>query len=42
MTILGLPIETWIIVGGLYFLAAFLPCAITLLLKHRERKGIDE
>lgn len=36
--LLGLPLETWIIVGGLYVLAAFLPTIIALILGHREAK----
>ncbi|HML38260.1 MAG TPA: hypothetical protein PKA19_12700 [Bacillota bacterium] len=35
-TILGLPLETWIIVGGLYLLASVFPSVIALILKHRE------
>ena len=37
-TLLGLPAETWLIVGGLYFIATFLPSAIVLFLKRREVK----
>lgn len=36
--LLGLPLETWIIIGGLYILAAFLPTIIALILGHREAK----
>lgn len=37
-TVLGLPLETWIIVGGLYLLATFLPSVIALVLRCREEK----
>ncbi len=37
-TALGLPLETWIIVGGLYLFAAFLPSVIALILRYREEK----
>lgn len=36
--LLGLPLETWIIIGGLYALAAFLPTIIALILGYREAK----
>jgi hypothetical protein len=35
---LGLPLETWIIVGGLYLLATFLPSILALILGYREEK----
>lgn len=35
---LGLPSETWIVVGGLYLLAAFLPTIIAFILGYREEK----
>ena len=38
--ILGLPVETLVIVGGLYFLATFLPTIISLILGHKEDKKI--
>jgi len=37
-TFLGLPLETWAIVGGFYLLATFLPSVIALILKYREEK----
>jgi hypothetical protein len=39
---LGLPTETWLIVGGLYFIATFLPSVITLIVRHKEGKKTDE
>jgi|GEM_PF-6234084 len=38
MAFLGLPIETWLIVGGLYFVATFLPSVIALILRRKEVK----
>lgn len=40
ITILGLPVKTWIIVGGLYLISAFLPSIITFILERREEGGI--
>lgn len=34
--LLGLPLKTWIVVGGLYFMSAFLPAIIMLILEHRK------
>lgn len=39
---LGLPAKTWIIVGGLYFLAAFLPTIIAFALSRTEKGEGDE
>jgi len=39
MTFLGLPAETWLIVGGLYFIATFLPTVVALLLSRKEGKS---
>lgn len=41
-TFLGLPAETWVIVGGLYFIATFLPTVIALVLGRREGKKTNE
>lgn len=41
-TFLGLPMETWLIVGGLYFIATFLPSVIALILRRREGKKTNE
>lgn len=35
---LGLPLETWVVVGGLYVLAAILPSIIAAILGRREAK----
>ncbi|WP_419823160.1 hypothetical protein [Anoxybacterium hadale] len=40
--ILGLPAETWLIIGGLYFVATFLPTIIAIIARRRERKKKDE
>ncbi len=42
MAFLGLPMETWLIVGGLYFTATFLPSAVALILRRKEGKKTDE
>ncbi|MBR0598699.1 hypothetical protein [Sinanaerobacter chloroacetimidivorans] len=39
--ILGLPLDTWIIVGGLYIIATFLPTFVAFVL-NRRRKGKNE
>jgi hypothetical protein len=36
---LGLPLETWVIVGGLYLFATVLPTVIALILKYREERA---
>lgn len=40
--VLGLPAETWLIIGGLYFVATFLPTIIAIIAWRRERKKRDE
>ncbi|MDF3001018.1 MAG: hypothetical protein K0Q48_1137 [Bacillota bacterium] len=40
--VLGLPVETWLIIGGLYFVATFLPTIIAIIAWRRERKNTDE
>lgn len=35
-TVLGLPLDTLIIIGGLYLLATFLPSVIAFIMKCRE------
>jgi len=42
MTILGLPAKTWIIVGGLYLISAFLPSIISFILGRREKEADSE
>ena len=42
MAFLGLPIETWLIVGGLYFIATFLPSVIAYILGRKEAKKHNE
>ncbi len=39
---LGLPAETWLIVGGLYLVATFLPTVIALILRRKEMKRPNE
>lgn len=38
----GLPLETWMIVGGLYFIATFLPIVVSMFLRRREGKKPNE
>lgn len=38
LSVLGLPLTTWIIIGGLYVLATFLPFVVALVLKRKEKK----
>lgn len=38
----GLPAETWLIVGGLYFIATILPTIIAVIAWRREREKTDE
>jgi len=40
--ILGLPAETWLIIGGLYLVATVLPTIIAIITWRRERKKADE
>lgn len=42
MMFLGLPAKTWVIVGGLYLLSAFLPSIIAFSLRRREKEVDDE
>lgn len=37
--VLGLPLKTWIIVGGLYVLATFLPFFVAWMLKRKEGRA---
>lgn len=41
-TFWGLPVETWLIVGGLYFIASFLPTVVALILRRKEGKRPNE
>lgn len=41
-TFLGLPAETWLIVGGLYLIASFLPTVVALILGRKEGKRPNE
>ena len=42
MAFLGLPMETWLIVGGLYLTATFLPSVVALILGRKEAKKSNE
>ncbi|MEL7655624.1 MAG: hypothetical protein AAGU75_06930 [Bacillota bacterium] len=42
MDFLGLPVETWLIVGGLYFVATFLPSIVAFVLGRKEAKKPNE
>ncbi len=42
MMLLGLPIRTWIIVGGLYCIAAFLPAIIAYALGRMKEEEYNE
>lgn len=42
MMLLGLPAKTWVIVGGLYLLSAFLPSIIATFLRRGKKEGEDE
>lgn len=39
---LGLPLKTWIIVGGLYMIATFLPSIFALILRRKEARKTNE
>jgi|GEM_PF-3077766 len=42
MMLLGLPAKTWLIVGGLYIVAAFLPTIIAVALSHAKKEEDNE
>jgi len=42
MMLLGLPAKTWIIVGGLYIIAAFLPTLIAFVLSRTKKEEGNE
>lgn len=34
--LLGLPLKTWIIVGGLFIISTFAPLLVALIFKHKK------